>query len=1193
MRPGSLQLQGAAARVLLLAATLAGCASPGPTGDRSSSVPQDPSPARTGVPAVAEASRDPDAAPAPGLDPEVLERREGLRVQGRIEPGEPRRFAVHLEEGEYLEIRVRPDRLDARVELFAPGDVPESGGVEAAAEGEHTPELTGQVVWTVARESGLHRLRVEPTGEEAVELLLELRALRPAGEEDLSRARCRREVEAGWELRQSGRIEEALERLDSAEELCEAAGYLSGVGAARVQRASSLTQGGRLEEARRERQAAVAVYRELGDALNEFWNLLQISNVDSFTGRWESARRRLDEASRLSHELGKPHLEARVVCARCVLLNQQRSISPALEVCGNAVERLRATGQRSYLAQALTALGRLRYSQGDLDAAREVMLEAVEAAEETGNERLVATLRHDLALVSLAEGDFDQALASYQDVLELYRAQGQRSHAANVLSHMGDLHERMGNLDSALDYFRTALEEARELGRTRPQIQMLLNLGEVLQQLGDLEGARGHFERALALSLEVGDPQHRASAFQRMGALHLARGEPGAARELLRQALDESREADDLWRRAVVLTELARAHAELGEPEEALRLLADASSLSRRLGDRKRLAESHYQIARIQWTTGDARSALESVDRALELAEAMRPLLGGEDLRALFSATTRPFHELRIALLMERSRRDPAGPGAAEALRESERARARSLLEILAESEMRPSSDLPRALLDEQVALQERLHAAEAERRKLLGEGEADGVALARASVEIEGLLTELRQLERRMRAESPRYASLTATEPVTLDAIQETVLDPDTTLLEYWLGEEGSFLWAVTDREFRSYRLPRREEIEADARCLHWLVSAFGEPPPAGELPDHGAACLGGRATPYLETAREGHPLQARSSRRELLAASWRERAARLSETLLAPAARDGLLGRRLAVVSDGALEYVPFAALPAPLDPGEHLVRGHELVRLASASVLAFQRSRDEAASEGRGVLAVFADPVYSTDDRRLAAATRGPSRGIPSAGDSSAADLSFRRLDFAGREAEAIASLVPPERALLARGPDASRETVLTTDLSGYRYVHFAAHGVIDTQYPQLSGLVLSLVDQQGSWRENGFLRLHDVYGMDLEGVDTVVLSACETALGREIRGEGLVGLTRGFLYAGAERVVASLWPVQDLATARLMEELYTQLLRRGRSPGEALRQAQTTLLDDPDAAFDHPYYWAGFVLQGDWR
>ncbi|HSL84993.1 MAG TPA: CHAT domain-containing protein, partial [Thermoanaerobaculia bacterium] len=166
-------------------------------------------------------------------------------------------------------------------------------------------------------------------------------------------------------------------------------------------------------------------------------------------------------------------------------------------------------------------------------------------------------------------------------------------------------------------------------------------------------------------------------------------------------------------------------------------------------------------------------------------------------------------------------------------------------------------------------------------------------------------------------------------------------------------------------------------------------------------------------------------------------------------------------------------------------------------------------------------------------------------------------------------------------------------ASRETVLGGALSGHRYVHVATHRTLDTRFPELSSLVLSLVDGDGNPRSDGFLRLNDIYGLDLDGTDMVVLSACETALGREVRGEGLIGLTRGFLYAGADRVVASLWRVQDRSTARLMEHLYRGLLREGRSPADSLRRAQLAVLDEPGGASSFPYYWAGFVLQGEWR
>jgi CHAT domain-containing protein len=217
------------------------------------------------------------------------------------------------------------------------------------------------------------------------------------------------------------------------------------------------------------------------------------------------------------------------------------------------------------------------------------------------------------------------------------------------------------------------------------------------------------------------------------------------------------------------------------------------------------------------------------------------------------------------------------------------------------------------------------------------------------------------------------------------------------------------------------------------------------------------------------------------------------------------------------------------------------------------------------------------VFADPVFDTRDGRLADATATLRGGGPG--------IELRRLRFSRLEAEALAALVAPEERLISLDLDASRETLLATDLSAFRFLHFATHGVLDQEIPELSGLVLSLVDERGAPRD-GFLRLHDIYRLDLDA-DLVTLSACRTALGRELRGEGLVGLTRGFFHAGARGVVASLWDVQDRATARLMERFYAGMLREGLSPAAALRAAQAELRRD--ARWRDPYYWAGFVLQ----
>jgi CHAT domain-containing protein len=314
-----------------------------------------------------------------------------------------------------------------------------------------------------------------------------------------------------------------------------------------------------------------------------------------------------------------------------------------------------------------------------------------------------------------------------------------------------------------------------------------------------------------------------------------------------------------------------------------------------------------------------------------------------------------------------------------------------------------------------------------------------------------------------------------------------------------------------------------------------------------------------------------------------ELLAAKAAARR-ELSRMVLGPVA-DRLSDRRLAVVADGALQYVPFAALPSPDDPAGlvPLVERHEIVVLPSASVLAL-RSQEPASAGTAGMsIAILADPVFDSRDPRVPRAS--PKDGAPLPVRSG---ISLTRLAASSREAAAIAELAPG-RIWTALGFQASRATAFGGELARHRIVHFATHGVIDSETPQLSGLVLSLVDEEGRAQE-GFLGLDDIYNLDLHS-DLVVLSGCETALGREMRGEGLVGLTRGFLYAGAARVLASLWQVQDRPATELMVRFYRAMLQDRLPPAAALRAAQLSL--SRERRWQDPFYWGAFVLQGDWH
>lgn len=317
----------------------------------------------------------------------------------------------------------------------------------------------------------------------------------------------------------------------------------------------------------------------------------------------------------------------------------------------------------------------------------------------------------------------------------------------------------------------------------------------------------------------------------------------------------------------------------------------------------------------------------------------------------------------------------------------------------------------------------------------------------------------------------------------------------------------------------------------------------------------------------------------------------------------LLAPVAND-IQGKRLLIVSDGALHYVPFAALPSPGKTAVPLIVEHEIVNLPSASVVAAIRQANQERPVPHKEVAVLADPVFGTGDDRVQGVTkagsRGRIRGMSRSGQRvsrSALDIGLirngefhlDRLIYTRDEAKAIVAATPKGEAFLALDFQANRATAIDPKLADYRIVHFATHGFLDSKRPELSGLVLSLVNRQGK-PQDGFLGLEEIYNLKLP-VDLVVLSGCQTGLGEEISGEGLIGLTRGFMYAGANRVMASLWSVDDFVTSELMAKFYRAMEVEKLRPAAALRKAQIEIWKH--AGWRSPYYWAAFQIQGEWR
>jgi CHAT domain len=448
------------------------------------------------------------------------------------------------------------------------------------------------------------------------------------------------------------------------------------------------------------------------------------------------------------------------------------------------------------------------------------------------------------------------------------------------------------------------------------------------------------------------------------------------------------------------------------------------------------------------------------------------------------------------------------------------------------------------------------------------------------ASPEAEALSREARTLEAEyeevrsaIRAASPQYGALTQPRLLEAETIQRVLLDADTTLLEYSVGRDSSFVWVVDREGLRSYRLAPRAAIEQATREAYDLVTARAVSPPT-------------------ETAQE------RARRIAKADAAVPGALRRVTDLVLTPI---GVLPKtpRLVVVADGVLQYLPFEMLPVPRISGERqrpMIVDFEIVTLPSASTLSVQRARTAGRQRPLLGVAVFADPVFDVSDARVrgkraaSVSDAARTRILAHTTETTVASSSrIARLPFTDEEAKAILNTASGQKNLAAIGFAATKESLVGSALSAYRYVHFATHGFLDTERPSLSAIALSLVDVAGSPKE-GFLRAHELYNLDLSA-DLVVLSACQTGLGKEIRGEGLVGLTRAFMYAGAARVIVSLWSISDRATATLMARLYREMLRDGKTPAASLRAAQLFLRSNPQ--WEHPYFWAAFILQGDWR
>lgn len=882
------------------------------------------------------------------------------------------------------------------------------------------------------------------------------------------------------------------------------------------------------------------------------WTQLQVGNAYLALGETAFARAAFEQAMALYHGLSQ-------------------------------TEGLGATGKQEWhfgTAFALRGIGRIHSLTGEKQAALDTLNAAIEHYKGAGDTYYTPLLLNETGEVYASLGERGQAMALYEEALQLEQRMGSRATEAQTLYLIGQLQQAAANepdgglngaageLDKAETQFRQALDIRRGLGERRGTAAALNSLGEVQAKRGEARRALPAFEEALGIQREIGDRYGEGLTLNNLGVTFAALGETARAHELLQEAL----------------------------------------ALRRALGDRDGEAQTLYQLARLTANTGgqlsEARALLEA---ALQLTEQIRAGVLSQELRASYLGAVGDYYEFYTELLMRLHERaaqvgQPFSKYQMDALRAAEMARARSLLELLAEAQVDIRTGAPPALLARERELRQGLSAkADFQLRLqtgLLPAGPHTPEQRATLARELQTLNTEHQEVRARLRTASPRYAALTQPQPLTAAGIQQ-LLDDETVLLEYALGAERSFLWLVTRTQVTSYVLPPRAEINAAARRVHVALTARN------------------RFIPN-EPAAQRHARIAQAD------AEFPQAARALSHLVLAPVANQ-LGQKRLLIVAQEALQFVPFAVLPMPTDVGgkmktekrrshqpssfrpHPLIEAHEIVHLPSASTLAMLRMEHPQRQTNLKEVAVLADPVFSTDDARLTGLARlnntvdstassqperlyGLQHALRDFGADDTAGLRVNRLPGTRWEAEQITARVVPQQQMRALDFAANRALATGAALNQYRIVHFATHALINTTHPALSGIVLSLVDEQAR-PQDGFLPAAEIFNLNLSA-RLVVLSACQTGLGKTVRGEGLVGMVQSFLYAGASSVAVSLWSQQDGATAELMNQLYRRLLGTQRlTPAAALRAAQLEMLKS--GRWPSPYFWAGFTLQGDWR
>lgn len=1109
---------------------------------------------------------------------EVIEIAPGTSVHREISGGARDVFELPVNEGSLLRFSINKGDLGLTTAVYGTTN---SGMVEHRSEDFEVVELSVPV-----DVSGTYRIEIQ--SREKVNTLgpyeLKIESLTPLSPTSRKDSEAQQTMMRAGVLRASWKkaaLIQARDEYDKAALMWTSTGNFRNASQALLKSGDVYFLLAEYSEALKRYRNAVTLASRTGAHLTEAKALGRMARLYSYTGKNDLAQNELSKALKL---LGSPDAGASPIAA-----NTHGEVLTILgEVTYARGNMSKASDQFKLASQLLQGdrKGEARvhlfngYIAGSIGMPDKALAEASEAftlyqaTHDQSGEGLALTL---LGLFPSFKGQQDQAIDLHQKAIGIFQSIGDHYGEAVAINALGQAHLHLNDYKTALSYTKQALQIFHERGVLDLEPVAAFKVAQLYLRMNQYEPALSFFERCLELSRSAGKVRTETNALTDIATVYAAQGRSREALDQYQKVLKFYEAIDDRRGQAVVLNARGDFLLKSGKKEEAAKSFQRALTLAEEATDTGILIKTFYNLARAERALGHLDRAFSLIDRSLKVIEELRNDVGSPDLRASYFSGTRKNYELCTQILIDLDKAQPGKGFAAKALVMSEKSRSRSLVDLVRESGAGLRRDAPKDLLNRERELRGLIQ-RQAQYQVDLKMNRTDVSEIDEVENKILELKSQYQQIQAQIREQNPRALSLAQFEPLTLEQIQSELRDDDL-LLEFSLGDERSHLWAVTTNSVQHFELPDRKTIEEQSVNVYKLVTTRQE------------------IAEQIETFNRHVDIDKSDQRLAQSAAS-------LSEILFGQVAAQ-LGNRRLVLVIEGALQLVPFDALPVPFasvtpeTTPRYLLADHEIVQLPSIATLrairAFGKKDREIATK---VAAVLADPVFTVSDDRVRRSSLSPAIA------SAAADANRResaqtsldglrssgpaRLTHASEEADAIEAVAPRGTTVIAKGFDATREMAMNSRLGEYQILHFATHGFLDDEHPELSGIVLTMVDKNGV-EKNGVMPLHDIYSLDLSA-ELTVLSACQTALGKDVTGEGIVGLTHSFISAGSKSVVASLWKVDDRATATLMESMYLAMLQQGMSPAGALRAAKLKVMQDK--RWNHPYFWAGFTVQGEY-